>query len=61
MRPEQLVPEDKGVLQEYGGSSEEHRSHPKQSLDAQIPGNLSIRVIIVMGYYSVNTIGSCVT
>jgi len=51
MRPEQLVPESKGVLREYGNSSEGHRSHPEESLDAQISGNLSINIIVVMDYY----------
>lgn len=61
MRPEQLVAESKGVLKEYGDSSEGHRSHPKEDIDAQILGNLSINVILVMDYYSVNKIRNCVT
>lgn len=61
MRPEQLVPESKRVLKEFGDSSEEHRSHPKEALNVQISGNLSINITVVMHYYSVNKIGNCVT
>lgn len=61
MGPEQLVPESKEVLKEHGDSAQGHRSLSKEGLDAQISGSLSINIIVVMDYYSVNKTGHCAT